>query len=105
MRPLMKSRGLHIGIPGLRLGRGEFASVTQIDANSVAERAGFELDDVITAINDVPVATAARFYALLQHMEPGRSIAVSVDFRKPIQTTVDNVVYFETNYGDDSCGQ
>lgn len=105
MQPLMKSRGLHIGIPGLRLGRGQFASVTEVDANSVAERSGFELDDVITAINGVAVTDAASVYALLQHMEPGRSIDVSVDFKKPVQTTVDNVVFFEKNYGDDSCGQ
>lgn len=105
MRPLMKSRGMHIGIPGLRLVRSDFAIVSQVDANSVAERSGFEIDDVIKGINDVAVTDMASFYALLQHMEPGRTIVVSLQDKDPIQTTVDNVVYFKENYGDDSCGQ
>jgi len=53
------------------------AYVGRIHSPSPAQRAGIAAGDVIVAVNDVPIATAAELEAELRHLQPGEAVRVA----------------------------
>ncbi len=67
-----------LGVEGTDASGGPGAKVVQVQANSPAAHGGLQAGQVIVAVNSMPVRTMAELRSRLYVLQPGASVAVSI---------------------------